>query len=77
MDETLKDIFSNANNSWATENNSLGFLLVQILDSQHQVHPELLDVLEKQEIFMDIPVFQQCAQPKAWGVKMPSTYLLG
>lgn len=77
MDETLKDNFSDANNSWVTENDSLGFLLVQILDSRHRVHPELLDVLKKQEIFMAVPVFQQRAQPKAWGVKVPSTYLLG
>lgn len=74
---SLKDNFSNANHSWATENHSLGFLLGQILHSQHQVQPELLDVLEKQEIFLAIPGFHQHAQPcGAWGVRMPSTYLL-
>lgn len=71
MDKSLKDNFSNANNSWATKTNSLGFLLVQMLHSQHQVQPELLDVLEKQDIFMAIPGFQQHAQSKAWDVKVP------
>lgn len=77
MDKSLKDNFGDANNSWATENSSLSFILVQVLHSQRLVQPELLDVPEKQDIFMAIPGFHQRAQPKAWGVKMPSTYLLG
>lgn len=77
MDKSLKDNFGDANNSWATENNSLRFILIPVLHGQHLVQPELSDVPEKQDIFMAIPGFHQRAQPKAWGVKMPSTYLLG